>query len=140
MTKYLPFVYDEAKFYTNQKCFFITGKCLKYLTAFFNSNIFKVCFRDNFPELLGGTRELSKVFFEKMLIYKPSENEENVFSDFLNELISCQDNGANISTVEKKINNALYSLFFLSEAEIASVEEKIKVLYDRIGIEESNED
>ena len=26
MTKYMPFVYDEANFLTNQKCFIITGQ------------------------------------------------------------------------------------------------------------------
>jgi hypothetical protein len=28
---------------------FITGKKLAYLTAFLNSNVFKICYRDNFP-------------------------------------------------------------------------------------------
>ena len=77
MTKYMPFVYDESKFLTNQKCFIITGGCMAYLTAFFNSSIFKFCFRDSFPELQGGTRELSKIFFDKIPIKKitPEQNE-----------------------------------------------------------------
>ncbi len=37
MTKYLPFVYDKGSFFTNEKCFIITGEILEYLTAFFNS-------------------------------------------------------------------------------------------------------
>ena len=77
MTKYMPFVYDESRFLTNQKCFIITGGCMAYLTAFFNSSIFKFCFRDSFPELQGGTRELSKIFFDKIPIKKitPEQNE-----------------------------------------------------------------
>ena len=77
MTKYMPFVYDESKFLTNQKCFIITGGCMAYLTAFFNSSIFKFCFRDSFPELQGGTRELSKIFFDKIPVKKisPEQNE-----------------------------------------------------------------
>ena len=77
MTKYMPFVYDESKFLSNQKCFIITGGCMAYLTAFFNSSIFKFCFRDSFPELQGGTRELSKIFFDKIPIKKitPEQNE-----------------------------------------------------------------
>ena len=75
--KYMPFVYDESKFLTNQKCFIITGGCMAYLTAFFNSSIFKFCFRDSFPELQGGTRELSKIFFDKIPVKKisPEQNE-----------------------------------------------------------------
>lgn len=43
MTKFMPFYYDEEKFYTNQKCFIITGKNIAYLTAVFNSSLFKYC-------------------------------------------------------------------------------------------------
>ena len=68
MTKFMPFLLDKENFMTNQKCFIMTGKKLAYLTAFFNSNIFKICYRDNFPELQSGTRELSKVFFEQVKI------------------------------------------------------------------------
>ena len=31
-------------------------------------SIFKICYRNNFPELQGGTRELSKIFFEEVRI------------------------------------------------------------------------
>ena len=68
MTKYMPFAYDNQGYLTNQKCFIMTGVHLPYLTAFFNSNIFKICYRDCFPELQGGTRELSKIFFENIRI------------------------------------------------------------------------
>jgi hypothetical protein len=44
MTSVLPFVYDKGAFYTNQKCFIITGERLGYLTAFFNSKLFRYCF------------------------------------------------------------------------------------------------
>lgn len=49
----MPFVYDEANFLTNQKCFIITGQNMAYLNAFLNSSLFKYCFRDSFPELQG---------------------------------------------------------------------------------------
>src|SRR5690606_29094605 len=50
MTKFMPFLFDNDGFLTNQKCFIITGENVGFLTAFFNSSIFKYCFRDNFPE------------------------------------------------------------------------------------------
>ena len=68
MTKYMPFFLDNEGYFTNQKCFIITGENLAWLTAFFNSNVFKICYRDNFPELQGGARELSKIFFEEIKI------------------------------------------------------------------------
>lgn len=41
MTKFLPFVYDKNGFFTNQKCFIITGDNVEFLTAFLNSSLFK---------------------------------------------------------------------------------------------------
>lgn len=41
MTKYLPFVYDENNYMTNQKCFIITGERIAFLTAFLCSSLFK---------------------------------------------------------------------------------------------------
>jgi hypothetical protein len=75
MTKFLPFYYDDENgFLTNQKCFFITSPNgdLTYLTAVFNSSLFRCCFRDNFPELLGNTYELSKIFVDKLPLKKPT--------------------------------------------------------------------
>lgn len=71
----MPFVFDDKMFLTNQKCFIITGKYVAYLTAFFNSSLFKYCFRDSFPELQGGTRELSKIFFDKIPVFEASEDQ-----------------------------------------------------------------
>ena len=79
MTKFMPFVLDNKSFITNQKCFIITGEHLAYLTAFFNSSLFKFCFRDFFPELQGGTRELSKIFFDKIPVLKVSDDQNKVF-------------------------------------------------------------
>ena len=73
MTKDLIFSYDpEGEFLTNQKCFIVTGDHLKYLTAFFNSKFFAYFFKDNFPELLGDVREVSKVYFEQIPVFMPS--------------------------------------------------------------------
>lgn len=86
MTKYLPFVFDNKMYLTNQKCFIITGKNVAYLTAFFNSSLFKYCFRDSFPELQGGTRELSKIFFDKIPIYEVSAAQNLLFQDIVEDI------------------------------------------------------
>ena len=86
MTKYLPFVYDNKSYVTNQKCFIITGKHVAFLTAFFNSSLFKYCFRDSFPELQGGTRELSKLFFDKIPVYKVSDSQDSLFHEVIEDI------------------------------------------------------
>ncbi len=88
MTKYLPFVYDETGIYTNQKCFIMSGNYIKYLTCFFNSKLFKYCFSNNFPELQGGTKELSKVFFDKIPVKTTTAKEELPFSKIVDYLVA----------------------------------------------------
>ena len=86
MTKYMPFVFDDKSYVTNQKCFIITGKYIAFLTAFFNSSLFKFCFRDSFPELQGGTRELSKIFFDKIPVCKITDTQEKLFHEFIDDI------------------------------------------------------
>ena len=86
MTKYMPFVFDNKMYLTNQKCFIITGKYVAYLTAFFNSSLFKYCFRDSFPELQGGTRELSKIFFDKIPVCEVSDSQNLQFQDAVEDI------------------------------------------------------
>jgi hypothetical protein len=87
MTKYLPFVYDDNAFYTNQKCFIITGERLKYLTCFFNSKLFKYCFSDNFPNLGEDRRELSKVYFDKIPVKQISDEDAKPFDALVDYIV-----------------------------------------------------
>ncbi|TXI75883.1 MAG: hypothetical protein E6Q43_02850, partial [Dokdonella sp.] len=82
MTKYLPFYLDtEEHFFGNQKCFIITAEdeSLPYLVAVLNSSLFRCCFKDNFPELMGNTYELSKIFMDKVPIKKPDAAQAALF-------------------------------------------------------------
>ena len=88
MTKFMPFYYDERGFYQNDKSFMITGTHVSYLAAFLNSSLFKFCFRDNFPELLGGTRKLRKIFFDKIPVKKVSDSVNDTFRCKVNKIQS----------------------------------------------------
>lgn len=72
MTSVFPFAYDEQGYMGNDKTFIITAQDesinLKYLTAIFNSKLCKLWIWYNCPELLGGTREIRKVYFENFAI------------------------------------------------------------------------
>ena len=112
MTKYMPFYYDEKAFYQNDKSFMITGKHVSYLTAFLNSSLFKFCFRDNFPELLGGTRELRKIFFDKIPVLKVSDEIDNIFR---NAIIKIQSDYTKEQAIA--IDNLLFDLYNLTVEE-----------------------
>lgn len=117
MTKYLPFYLDEEKFYTNQKCFIITGKHLGYLTAFLNSNLFKYCFRDSFPQLQGGTRELSKIFFEKIPIKEVSDSTNKLFEEKVFKLQKAIASKMECNSIEIEIDDMILDLYDLTTIE-----------------------
>nr|WP_184550947.1 TaqI-like C-terminal specificity domain-containing protein [Mucilaginibacter sp. FT3.2]MBB6235304.1 hypothetical protein [Mucilaginibacter sp. FT3.2] len=114
MTKFLPFYYDTNGFYTNQKCFVITGFHIEYLTAFLNSSIFKFCFRENFPELQGGTRELSKVFFDLIPVKQIDDEINNVFKKKVDQVQFLKRQGIETISVEKEIDSILFDLYELT--------------------------
>lgn len=112
MTKYMPFVYDDNAYFTNQKCFIITGQTIAYLTAFFNSSLFKFCFRESFPELQGGTREMSKIFFDKIPVLQVTDKINNEFTKLIDDI-------QNEYTKEKaiQIDERLFDLYGLTNEE-----------------------
>lgn len=129
MTKYLPFVYDENDhYYSNDKSFILTGKHLKYLTCFLNSKLFKYCFSDNFPELQGGTKELRKVFFEKIPVKQIKTDEEVPFSKIVDYLVTLKKLNSNnemdqfIFIYFEQIANALiFEWYFGEEFKMANL-------------------
>ena len=116
MTKYMPFVFDNEMYLTNQKCFIITGKYVAYLTAFFNSSLFKYCFRDSFPELQGGTRELSKIFFDKIPVYEVSDAQNLQFQDAVEDIQK-----EYTKQKAQRIDSMLFDLYNLSSEERATI-------------------
>ena len=112
MTKYIPFYFDEKGFYQNDKSFMITGANVAYLTAFLNSSLFKFCFLDNFPELQGGTRELRKIFFDKIPVLKVSKEINDSFIPVLKDI-------QNEYTKQKaqRIDSMLFDLYNLTMEE-----------------------
>ena len=85
---------------------------MAYLTAFFNSSLFKFCFRDSFPELQGGTRELSKIFFDKIPVKDVSDDKEAAFREMVNGIESCYSEEKAVL-----IDNAIFDLYGLTEDE-----------------------
>lgn len=112
MTKYLPFVYEDYGFCTNQKCFIITGQSIEYLTAFFNSSLFKFCFRESFPELQGGTREMSKLFFDKIPVIQVTSEINYRFKTIVDDIQAGYSKSKAIA-----IDTMIFDLYNLSDME-----------------------
>jgi len=117
MTKFLPFYFDSQGFYQNDKSFMIVGKNIAYLTAFLNSSLFKYCFLDNFPELQGGTRELRKIFFDKIPVLNVNNETNKNFEYKILEIQDCKTKNTNTKIKEIEIDNMIFDLYNLTEEE-----------------------
>lgn len=121
MTKYLPFVYDKHQFFTNDKSFILSSSEPGYLTAFLNSKLFKFAYKDYFPELLGDTRELRKVFFETVAI-KPYFNSE-IFDQKVEIIEQKKSRDQSTLSVEQEIDDLIFRHYNLTSSEILIIEE-----------------
>lgn len=121
ITKWMPFFYDaEGDLFTNQKCFIMCGNDVPfaYLTAVFNSFLFKCCFKNNFPELLGDTRELRKVFMNKIPIKRPTEFEAGLFGQLVPmvQFAKRESMAVESAFLEELIDACVLELYFPEEA------------------------
>ncbi len=86
ISKWMGFYYDSKdEIIPNNKGFIINSETesLPFLVAFGNSTIFRCCFRDNFPEVMGNTYEMRKIFVEKIPIKKPIPGQAAIFSSLV---------------------------------------------------------
>ena len=113
----MPFIYDNNGYFINDKGFIITGKNTAYLTAFFNSSLFKFCFRENFPELQGGTRELRKIFFDKIPVMKITEQQNVIFEQSVIKIQKWKNEQKATIELEKEIDGLIFDLYNLSKDE-----------------------
>lgn len=131
MTKFRPFILERCGIFTNQKCFIITSKTknsdLYFLVGILNSWVFDFAFAEKFPNLLGETLELGKVFMEKLPIPKITKSNQPIADKIiaLVEEILLQketNNLINTQKLEKEIDNLVYTLYNLTEEEIKIIE------------------
>ncbi len=113
ITKFIPFYLDNKGFYQNNKSFFISGSNLGFLCAFLNSSLFKFCFLENFPELLGGTRELRKIFFDKIPVVKIEDQVNIMFDGLVAQIQQRKENNKETESLEREIDNQIFSIYNL---------------------------
>ena len=121
MTKYMPFIFDTEGYFINDKGFIITGEGIAFLTAFLNSSLFKFCFRENFPELQGGTRELRKVFLDKIPVIQVSNKVDQDFKKMVVEIQTLKRKGVPTIDLEKKLDSMIFDLYDLTNEERTSI-------------------
>ena len=121
MTKFLPFYLDNMNFFQNDKSFMIVGKNLAFLTAFLNSSLFKFCYLDNFPELQGGTKELRKIFLDKIPVLQVSSDVNNLFERYVSDIQELRNTNSDTISFEIEIDNLIFDLYCLTSEERKTV-------------------
>lgn len=128
MVKDLSFTFDDEGYYTNQKCFILTGNHLKYLVGVFNSKLFRFCFEDEFPELQGNSRELNKVVFDKIPIKEIDPKVEKQFEQLTKKILQLRRENLDSTVYENKIDALVFHLYGLTEQEMLQVLDTFKEL------------
>lgn len=111
-TKFMPFFFDENNFLANKTCFIMVGKHLHFLTAMFNSSLFKYCFRESFGVLFGGARGLAKVQFEKIPVL---EVDDATDAEFRTLVLDIQKEYSDEKA--KAIDQRIFDLYGLTQEE-----------------------
>jgi hypothetical protein len=140
MTSVFPFTYDETGSFGNDKSFIITEKTtviaseakqssaechpgaegdrahlLKALLAIFNSNLVKLWIWYNCPELMGGTREIRKAYFENLRIPLDNAKLLHQLATLADEIIVAKTNGEDTASLEEKVNKNVYKLYGVTD-------------------------
>ena len=100
LTTHLNFYLDTEGYYVNAKAYMIVGKHLGYLTAFFNSALFRYCFTDDFPIVQGDGRELRKSVFQRIPVKDVTDEEDAEYERRVMEIQQMKRDG--LSTLEKE--------------------------------------
>jgi hypothetical protein len=140
MTLFLPFIYDNKEFYSNDKSFILTSKniSLKFLLSYFNSSFAKKWIRENCPELQDGTRELRKIFFKNIPIPNISEKIQKCFIERADKILILKLENKDTTILEQEIDNLVYKIYELTYEEVKIIDPEFPLTeqdYQAITIE-----
>ena len=90
----------------------MTGEHLSYLTAFFNSSLFKYCFKEEFAVLFGGARRLKKIYMNTIPVLEVTDA---IDAEFHNLVTDIQKEYTDEKA--KAIDQRIFDLYDLSKTE-----------------------
>ena len=117
LTTHLGFFLDTDGFYINAKAYMIVGRHLGYLTAFFNSALFRYCFTDDFPVVQGDGRELRKVNFERIPIKDVTDEEDAEYECKVMEIQQMKREGLSTDEKERELDLMILAHYGITDPE-----------------------
>ena len=116
-TTHLSFYLDTEGYYINQKAYMIVGKHLGYLTAFFNSALFRYCFTDNFPIIQGAGREMNESIFKRIPVKDVTDAENAEYERRVMEIQQMRRNGLQTEEKEHELDLMIFSHYGITNQE-----------------------
>ncbi len=116
------FGYDNSGIFCDKTTYIVTGENIKYLLGVLNSKVGSYLVKEYVTKLDTGGYMMQKVFLEKIPIIQPSEDE--LITDKVSEILELKNQNpeADTSSIEKEIDQLVYQLYNLTEAEIEIIE------------------
>jgi hypothetical protein len=124
-TTHLSFYLDTEGYFINQKAYMIVGRHLGYLTAFFNSTLFRYCFTDNFPIIQGAGREMNESIFKRISVKDVTDEEDAEYERRVMEIQQMKREGQSTEEKEHELD-----LMILAHYGITDQEQQNKILQD----------
>ena len=116
-TTHLSFYLDTEGFLINQKAYMIVGKHLGYLTAFFNSALFRYCFTDDFPIIQGAGREMNKSIFGQIPVKDVTDEEDAEYERKVMEIQQMKREGLNTNEKERELDLMILAHYGITDPE-----------------------
>lgn len=120
------FTFDDAKQYTNQKCFIISLND-KALLGVLNSKIMSFFFETVLPKLRGDYFEPSFVYMKEFPVPFENSSDQKEITELVEKILKARKKNpkADTTELEEEIDQLVYELYRLSEEEIGVVEGSI---------------
>lgn len=117
-TTHLSFYLDTEGYFINQKAYMIVGKHLGYLTAFFNSALFRYCFTDEFPLIQGAGREMNKSIFERIPVKDVTDEENAEYERRVMEIQQMKREGLPTDEKEQELDLMILAHYGIADPEL----------------------
>ena len=111
------FYLDTEGYYINQKAYMIVGRHLGYLTAFFNSALFRYCFTDNFPIIQGAGREMNESIFKRIPVKDVTDEEDAEYERRVMEIQQMKREGQSTEEKEHELDLMVLAHYGITEPE-----------------------
>lgn len=126
------FTLDTEKFYTNDSCFYLNlhdnSQNIRWLLAFLNSPLSRFYLEQVYTKLDTTGWQWKKAGVEKIPIPKISKEKEAEFVNLVDKILEIKkqneiskDDEITLKVLEKELENKIFALYELNEAEIAAV-------------------